>query len=68
MAEYAGWQQRVIEEQAALTEKIVKLKTFLRTGGGAALCGLDRDILETQLEHMQGYADALAIRIARFNA
>ena len=54
------WQQRVIDEQNDLNDKVTKLETYL--AGDA----LTRELLETQLFHMQKYLLVLNERIAGF--
>lgn len=67
-AELADWQQRVVDEKAALDEKIGKLEAFI--DGGAykeALYWVQRSLLAEQLSHMRAYADVLQQRIQYFS-
>lgn len=62
----SAFQQRVIEEKAALDEKIDKLDRFSE---GTIFDGLPEDEqarLEHQLEYMYLYSDVLGERIAAF--
>lgn len=67
MTQYADWQQRVIDEQRDLNDKIVKLTGFLF--GGDELRRVspeDQDLLREQLTHMQAYSTVLCRRIIHF--
>ncbi len=59
-------QQRVVEEKAALDEKMAKLLAFFDTAQYAALATEDRLLLIAQHTHMRAYSDTLGTRIARF--
>lgn len=60
------WQQRVVEEQAALTEKLVKLKVFLESGAFSSLDPITRHAMSAQYGAMVAYLFALDCRIALF--
>lgn len=59
-------QQRVVEEKAALDDKMAKLLAFFDTPTYAALATEDRLLLIAQHTHMRAYSDTLGTRIARF--
>lgn len=59
-------QQRVVEEKAALDEKLAKLLAFFDGDVYAALPTEDRLLLIAQHTHMRAYSDTLGTRIARF--
>ncbi len=67
MTQYADWQQRVIDEQRDLNEKIIKLTGFL-FGGDELRRAFpeDEDLLREQLQHMQAYSAVLCRRIIGF--
>jgi len=59
-------QVRVVDEKAALDEKISRLTAFM---GGTIFASLDdaeRSRLSIQLQHMEGYSAILGQRIAAF--
>lgn len=61
-----AFQQRVVDEEVELTDKLTKLDAFL---GGKIFMGLpeeDRRLLSEQANHMRCYAVVLQQRIARF--
>jgi hypothetical protein len=60
------YQQRVVEEKAALDDKLVKLNAFLFTEPFNSLEREDKILLVEQFGHMQAYSVALAKRVARF--
>ena len=62
----APHQQRVVEEKAALDEKLAKLLAFFDTPTYAALATEDRLLLIAQHTHMRAYSDTLGTRIARW--
>lgn len=59
-------QQRVVDEEKALAEKVMKLGAFI---GGEAFKELDLDdqrLLKEQFDYMEGYHLTLLERIKRF--
>lgn len=62
----APHQQRVVEEKAALDEKMAKLFAFFDTPTYVMLPTEDRLLLTAQHTHMRAYSDTLGARIARF--
>lgn len=60
------WQQRVIDEKAALDEKASKLFAFFATDAFHALPFAEHRDLALQWEYMSLYSDTLKRRIARF--
>ncbi len=60
------YQARVIDEQADLIEKIIKLIEFTGAEVFAGLSDSDRDLLTAQLAVMVSYNQLLSQRIARF--
>lgn len=58
------WKTRVVEERDALSEKIVKLRTFLLSG--PPLEALELAALQDQYQTMQRYEEILNDRISRF--
>lgn len=63
----APHQQRVVEEQAQLNERIGKLNYFLGTPTYAALDSSEQYDLNDQLNAMERYSLALGRRIARWS-
>jgi uncharacterized protein len=62
-------QQRVVDEKRDLDEKIVALTAFIYGNDlHAAIEVFEQDLLDQQLEIMQGYSATLAARIAIFKA
>lgn len=61
-----AYQTRVVEEKAALDEKIEKLKAFLDTERFCALDEGEQERMDRQLVAMQEYSGILADRIAYF--
>ena len=61
-----AYQTRVVEEKAALDEKIEKLKAFLETERFCSLDEAEQELLDRQLVTMQEYSGILANRIAYF--
>lgn len=57
------WQQRVVDEKAALDDKINKLETFSQGPIYSALPEAEQTRLEHQVEYMQMYSDTLGERI-----
>jgi hypothetical protein len=64
----APHQQRVVDEQVALDDKIVKLLKFLGTSVYHDLDSAEQARLQRQYKFMQGYSEVLAERIAAFVA
>ena len=62
------YQERVIEEEKQLAEKIFKLESFLKVKLFAELDSLERRRLRRQLTHMEGYLRVLQERIEAFYA
>jgi hypothetical protein len=58
--------QRVVEEKAALDEKLVKLLKFLQTSTFNELTEAERSRLRQQVRFMDGYSAVLKERIAAF--
>ena len=63
-----AFQQRVVDEQLHLTEKLVKLIDFTTTANYRALPADDRNLLIDQRHVMASYNDILAERIGKFTA
>lgn len=61
-----AYQTRVVEEKAALDEKIEKLKAFMGTGRFCALDDAEQELMDRQLGAMQEYSGILSDRIAYF--
>ena len=59
-------QQRVVEEKAALSEKLEKLLAFFQSPIFAGLSEAERARLRNQARFMDGYAAVLEERIAAF--
>ena len=57
---------RVIDEAAALYEKVQKLQAFLKTSTFQELEPMDRHLLTVQLAYMEDYHFTLLKRIKRF--
>ena len=60
-------QQRVVDEKAALDDKLEKLLAFIDAGKGAIFSKLvtdEKERLTTQARIMKEYSDVLADRIA----
>lgn len=62
----APHQQRVVEEKAALDDKMAKLLAFFDTPTYEGLATEDRLLLIAQHTHMRAYSDTLGTRIARW--
>jgi hypothetical protein len=64
------YQQRVIDEEVELTNKIVSLTEFIGSGksGFLTLDVEDRALLREQLEAMRAYRSILRKRIDRFGS
>lgn len=61
------YQQRVLDEQTALADKLVKLTKFISASDAfAALPDEDKVLLREQRDHMSAYHDVLRRRIERF--
>ena len=62
------WQERVIEEQAALKERLKKLNTFLDDSVKVeSIRRVDHSLLKRQRAAMTEYLTVLDIRILWFN-
>lgn len=61
------WQQRVINEEKELSEKIDKLVIFIDSFGFAKLDVDEQYMLKRQLNAMLLYSEALSDRISVFN-
>lgn len=64
----APWQQRVVQEQAELSEKVEKLEAFLGSDQVEQLPTDQQDWLDLQCRAMALYLDVLNKRIAGFGA
>jgi len=64
--EMQDYQQRVVDEQIELNEKLVKLIQFSTTETYRKLPVVDRDLLIEQQGAMAAYNNILGDRIARF--
>lgn len=60
------FQQRVVDEQTELNEKIVKLEAFLEGDFFKKLPKAEQDRLTMQAIHMNDYNDVLRDRIRNF--
>lgn len=60
------WQQRVIDEAAALQEKLTKLSNLTLLVEHPECTAQDAALLLEQKTHMQQYLNVLERRIARF--
>jgi hypothetical protein len=58
------WQQRVVDEQTALADRLVKLENFIGTLLFNSLTEADQKLLLAQKEAMTVYWDILSARIA----
>ena len=63
-----GYHERMLDEQTALTEKLVKLRQYIATLEFCELEEIDRNLLTAQSAHMAAYSDVLSRRRARFDA
>ena len=61
------YQERAIEEQRELNERLVRLIRFTTTDTYRKLDREDRELLTSQQHAMIHYNDVLSQRIARFN-
>jgi hypothetical protein len=61
-------QQRVVDEHAELSSKIVKLEVFVGTELFQSLDGAEQERLRAQLDPMEAYRSILAARIHAFTA
>lgn len=59
-------QKMVVEEKAALDDRIVKLGVFIAGGGYQALNSADRALLDAQYRVMNEYSKILGNRLSRF--
>jgi hypothetical protein len=62
----APYQIRMLDEQANLNDRIVKLDAFVKGDMFQQLDKIDRDLLVEQRAYMGHYADVLRRRIERF--
>ena len=60
------YQQRVVDEEIALSEKLNKLGAFIHGEVFLTLPEEDRTLLQEQDDHMRAYANVLRQRIERF--
>ena len=60
------YQQRVVEEQQILEEKLEKLNTFNQSDKFQDLDSIDRNLLLIQAGAMYTYNETLKARISRF--
>jgi len=60
------WQQRVIEEHDALSEKILKLVNFVYEDSFSKLSEIDQSLLRAQLAAMSNYSTILEMRMLFF--
>lgn len=58
-----AWQERLLLEKDALSEKIVKLNDFLISEAYIDIDSINRLLIETQLDYMIGYRNILHKRI-----
>lgn len=61
-----SWQDRVIQEQADLEEKIDKLQTMIASAGFLDFAEDVQDLLRAQLSTMETYSQLLGMRIKLF--
>ena len=59
-------EQRVVDEQSELEDKLRRLNDFTKTSTFDLLASEDRTLLRMQLEVMRTYSSILGLRIARF--
>lgn len=59
-------EQRVIDEQAELEDKLRRLNDFTKVSTFDLLDSEERTLLRMQLEVMRTYSSILGLRIARF--
>lgn len=60
------YQQRVVDENEELKEKIDKLQAFMLSPKWKELQAIDQYLLSSQLQVMQAYSQILFQRITRF--
>jgi hypothetical protein len=60
------FQQRVVDEKAALDDKTSRLKPFLGSDKYRALPQAEQERMKRQLSLMEGYSSVLGERIAAF--
>jgi hypothetical protein len=60
-------QERVVEEEKALSEKLNKLGEFIHGSVFSSLPAEDQTLLQEQDDHMRAYAHVLRKRIERFS-
>jgi len=61
-------EERVVEEEKALSEKLNKLGEFIHGEVFAVLPEEDKSLLQEQDDHMRSYVNVLRRRIERFKA
>jgi hypothetical protein len=66
MAKLEDWQQRVVDEQSELFDKLEKLVAFTTAEGFKKLPVDKQEQLVQQAAHMNAYNDILAARIEAF--
>ena len=66
MPEMPDWQQRVVDEEQALNDKLQKLLTFQTTEQYKALPAKEKSLLCRQANAMHDYSNALKCRIEAF--
>lgn len=66
MSELPAFQQRVVDEEAELSDKLNKLGAFIHGEIFSGLPEEDRRLLQEQDDHMRRYVAVLRLRIARF--
>lgn len=73
LGQVQGWspdlaphEQRVVDELAALTDKITKLRMFIQGEKFETVSAADRDLLQMQFGVMTRYAEILKQRVALF--
>lgn len=57
------FEQRLLEEYNSLKEKFEKLVAFLESGKASNLSTYQRDMLNLQVIHMEGYLKILKLRM-----
>lgn len=67
MSEYTPYQQRVVDEQTALGEKVVALAAFFDGEVFQTLSNYEQQLLVMQFNNMTAYGLVLQMRIENFN-
>lgn len=67
MSEYLPYQQRVVDEQSALTEKLMSLAAFFEDERFSKLPDIDQQLMVLQFNAMSSYGLLLDMRIKNFN-